>query len=236
MKVSIVIPVYNERMTVKTLVSRVCALDLDKEILIVDDGSTDGSREILESEIAGLPCVRVLYQPSNQGKGAALRRGFEAAQGEVVIVQDADLELDPKNILSVVQPILEGKATVVYGSRFKSPGPRAHSLSYWANQFLTVLTNLLYGATLTDMETCYKCFHAPVLRKLTIDSNRFDVEPELTAKILRLGYAVAEVPVAYVPRSTHQGKKIGMRDGLKAIWTLVKYRLLPLSRIQAPPP
>lgn len=232
MKLSIVIPVYNERETLRAVLSRVAALPLDKEVLVVDDGSTDGSRAILEEEAAGRSGIRVLYQEPNQGKGAALRRGFREARGEVIIVQDADLELDPEDIPKVVAPVLDGRALVVYGSRFLGSPARPAQLSYWANRFLTGLTNLLYGGLVTDMETCYKCCHASVLKRFAIESDRFDFEPEITAKLLRLGYRIQEVPILYRPRSEKEGKKIGWRDGLRAIYTLVKYRLVPLRRIE----
>lgn len=224
MKVSIVVPVYNERGTVKAVIDRLLALELDKEIVVVDDGSSDGSREILRAQVETIPGVRVFYQNPNQGKGAALRRGFSEARGEVLIVQDADLELNPEDILKVAAPVLEGRALAAYGSRFLAAGPRYASLGYWANGFLTTLTNFLYGARITDMETCYKCFRRDVLKRFQIDSDRFDFEPEITAKILRLGIEIVEIPISYEPRSRAQGKKIGWRDGLKAVSTLLRYR------------
>lgn len=224
MKVSIVVPVYNERSTVKAVIDRLLELALDKEIIVVDDGSSDGSADILRAQVEPLPGVRVFYQTPNQGKGAALRRGFREAAGEVLIVQDADLELDPRDILKVTAPVLEGLALVAYGSRFLAARPRRLSMTYWANRFLTALTNILFGARITDMETCYKCFHRGVLGRFRIDSDRFDFEPELTAKILRLGIAIHEVPISYQPRTQAQGKKIGWRDGLKAVTTLLRYR------------
>lgn len=233
MKVSIVIPVYNEKNTVKELVERVCQLPIEKEILVVDDGSRDGSSEILENEVSKLPNVRVIFQRPNQGKGAALRRGFGEATGGVVIVQDADLELNPMEILNVTAPVLRGEAEVVYGSRFLAGRGRRTSLGYWANRFLTALTNILYGAVVTDMETCYKCCRADVLTRFRIESDRFDFEPEITAKLLRLGYEIREVPVQYTPRDAKSGKKIGWKDGLKAIVVLLKYRFMTLERIQS---
>jgi len=235
MKVSIVIPVYNEKGTVRQVVENVCRLPIEKEILVVDDGSRDGSSEILANEVSRLPDVRVLFQRPNQGKGAALRRGFGEATGDVVIVQDADLELDPAEILKVTAPVVRGEADVVYGSRFLAGRARRASLSYVANQVLTGLTNLLYGAVVTDMETCYKCCRSDVLSRFRIDSDRFDFEPEITAKLLRLGYTIREVPVSYAPRDAAAGKKIGWKDGLKAILVLVKYRFVPLHRIQTRP-
>ncbi|MDX6770480.1 MAG: glycosyltransferase family 2 protein [Elusimicrobiota bacterium] len=234
MTVSIVIPVYNERETVVPLIERVLSLPLDKEIVVVDDGSKDGSTDILRSRVEGRPGVRVFYQTPNQGKGAALRRGFAEAKGDVVIVQDADLELDPGDIVRVVAPVQAGEAEVAYGSRFAGGAARALTLSYLANRFLTGFTNLLYGASITDMETCYKCFRAPVLRRFVIESDRFDFEPEITAKVLRLGYRIREVPIAYTPRTHAQGKKIGWRDGLKALAVLLRYRFASADRLARP--
>ncbi|MBI4376042.1 MAG: glycosyltransferase family 2 protein [Elusimicrobia bacterium] len=232
MKLSIVIPVYNERNTVKAVVDRVQKVPIDKEIIVVDDGSRDGSAEVLRTQVEGLPGVRVIYQNPNQGKGAALRRGFAQARGEVVIVQDADLELNPEEIPRVAAPVLEGRCEVAYGSRFMNLAPNWGSIHYWGNRGLTWLTNLLYGASVSDMETCYKCCRREVLSRFRIESDRFDFEPEITAKLLRLGYRIEEVPVSYKPRTEAQGKKIGWRDGFKAVLTLLKYRFRPLSRIE----
>ena len=233
MKVSVVIPVFNEKDTVREVVERVCRLPIEKEVLVVDDGSRDGSSDILKNEVSKIKDVRVLFQHPNQGKGAALRRGFLEATGGVIIVQDADLELDPQDILQVTAPVLAGEADVVYGSRLLAGWARPTSPAYWANRFLTALTNALYGAVVTDMETCYKCCRAEVLLRFRIESNRFDFEPEITAKLLRLGYQIREVPVQYKPRSAAKGKKIGWRDGLKAIAVLFKYRFMSLKRLQS---
>lgn len=230
MKVSIVIPCYNERGTIAAVLDRVMALPLDKEILVVDDGSKDGSSEVLKG-YDGRPGLRVLTQVPNQGKGAALRRGFSEAKGEVVVVQDADLELDPEDLVRVTEPVTSGKAEVAYGTRFAAGAPKHLTLGYAANRFLTGLTNLLYGASITDMETCFKCFKAPVLKRFVIESDRFDFEPEITAKVLRLGYAIAEVPIVYRPRTHAQGKKIGWKDGLKAISVLLRYRFMSMERL-----
>ena len=230
-KVSVVIPVFNEKDTVREIVKRVCDLPIEKEVLVVDDGSRDGSSEILQNEVSKLPDVRVIFQRPNQGKGAALRRGFQEATGGVVIVQDADLELDPQDILKVIAPVLNGNADVVYGSRLLAGWAEPASAAYWANRFLTALTNVLYGAVVTDMETCYKCCRREVLSRFRIESDRFDFEPEITAKLLRLGYTIQEVPVHYEPRGVAGGKKIGWRDGLKAITVLFRYRFTTLERI-----
>lgn len=234
MRVSIVIPVYNEKDTILPLVDRVLDLALDKDVVIVDDGSTDGSAELLKASVEGRRAVRVLYHAQNRGKGAALRTGFRAATGDVVVVQDADLELDPRDLVKVTAPVREGRAEVTYGSRFAGKNTRAVNLAYLANRFLTTLTNVLYSASITDMETCYKCFRADVLRRFTIESDRFDFEPEITAKVLRLGYRIHEVPISYTPRSRREGKKIGWRDGLKAVRVLVRYRTRALEELAGP--
>ena len=234
MTVSIVIPVFNESSTILPLVERVLDVDLDKEIVIVDDGSSDGSAEILKTDVEGREGIRVFYQPENRGKGAALRLGFREARGDVIVVQDADLELDPRDLVRVTAPVREGRAEVSYGSRFVGGAGRQLSLSYAANQVLTTLTNVLYAAAITDMETCYKCFRADVLRRFTIESDRFDFEPEITAKVLRLGYQIHEVPISYEPRSREEGKKIGWRDGLKALRVLVRYRVRKRSDLARP--
>lgn len=230
MKVSIVIPCYNERGTIAAVLERVLALPLDKEVLVVDDGSKDGSSEVLAG-FSGRPGLRVLTQSPNQGKGAALRRGFGEARGEVVVVQDADLELDPEDLVRVVEPVAAGQAEVSYGTRFAAGAPKHLTLSYAANRFLTTLTNVLFGSSITDMETCFKCFKAPVLKRFVIESDRFDFEPEITAKVLRLGYRIHEVPIVYRPRTHAQGKKIGWRDGLKAISVLLRYRFMSMERL-----
>jgi glycosyltransferase involved in cell wall biosynthesis len=223
MKLSVVIPVFNERPTIEECLRRVRAVDVEKEILIVDDASTDGTREFL----AGLPAdpaLRVLFQPKNQGKGAAVRRGFEEASGDVVVIQDADLEYDPEDYHKLLEPIRDGRADVVYGSRFLGWPRRVlrfrHQL---ANRFLTLLSNLVTDLNLTDMETCYKMMTRDVAKTLRLRSDRFGIEPEITAKIARLGYRVYEVPISYHGRDYWEGKKIGWRDGFAAVWTILRY-------------
>jgi glycosyltransferase involved in cell wall biosynthesis len=230
-KLSVVMPVYNERTTVAEAIRRVrdAELPLDKEIVVVDDGSTDGTRDILAR--LSDSTVRVFYQPHNQGKGAAIRQGIEQANGDVVVIQDADLEYDPRDWEAMLRPILEGQAKVVYGSRFT--GERRNML-YWhwvGNRFLSLVTDLLYNTTLSDMETCYKMADAALLRSLRLVSDRFEIEPELTAKFLRAGERIWEVPIRYAGREMDEGKKISWRDGLPALWTLVKYRLMPRRAI-----
>jgi glycosyltransferase involved in cell wall biosynthesis len=235
MLVSLVIPVYNEISTLEELLRRCVAVDFPKELVIVDDCSRDGSRELLEelsqkglSLLGGTPRnrneLRVLLQPHNQGKGAALRRGFSEATGDILIVQDADLEYDPRDIPRVIQPILDGDADVVYGSRFTGTPRRV--LYFWhtvVNNALTTLSNMTSGLNLTDMETCYKAFRAEVLRSVTVEEDRFGFEPEITAKVARGNWRVYEVPISYHGRTYEEGKKIGWKDGVRALYVIAKY-------------
>lgn len=233
---SIVVPVYNERDTWRTLLERVQAADLGglaRQIILVEDSSRDGTREQVQELARSLPAdgqvtptcrIRVLFHEHNQGKGAAVRTGYAAATGDIVIVQDADLEYDPQDYRRLIEPILAGQADVVYGSRFTNGKDRASYLSnYLANRFLTGLSNLMTGLKLTDMETCYKAISREVLDKITIEQDRFGFEPEITAKIARLKNRVQERPIRYMARTHEQGKKIGWKDGLKTIWCILKY-------------
>ena len=223
--ISIVVPVYNEAQTVADVIQRLVAIDLPapREILVVNDGSTDGTREVLD-QMVQRPELRIIHAERNGGKGSAIRIGFARATGTIVAIQDADLELDPAQIADLVKPILDGKTRVVYGSRFLAGRPEAPWLSIFANQVLTEFTNLLYGGRITDMETCYKIMEREVAVSLNLESNRFDIEPEITAKLLRAGHKILELPIHFNPRSRAQGKKIGWRDGVRAIEVLVKYR------------
>ena len=228
MKLSIVIPCYNEAKTIRTIVDRVRAAPIaDKEIIIVDDCSRDGTRDLLRTQIAPL-VDKILYHEINQGKGAALRTGFAAATGDIVVVQDADLEYDPQEYTRLMKPIVDGKADVVFGSRFM--GADAHRVVYFwhmvGNKFLTLLSNMGTNINLTDMETCYKMFRREVLQKITIEENRFGFEPEITAKVARSGSVIYEVGISYYGRTYAEGKKIGWRDGFRAIYCIVKYGLL----------
>ena len=244
MKLSVIIPVYNEAATLREILRRVRAVrvavpvgfELDgnnsqrvvveKEIVVVDDGSQDGSRQILQEE-ADCGDLRVFYHARNQGKGAAVRAGLLQATGDFIVIQDADLEYDPREYRLLLQPILEERANVVYGSRFRG-GPTktmffAHMLG---NRFLTLVTNILYDTILSDMETGYKCFRAEVIRGIPLRARGFEFEPEVTAKVLKRGHRIYEVAISYTGREFEEGKKITWRDGLKALWTLIKYRFV----------
>jgi glycosyltransferase involved in cell wall biosynthesis len=227
MKLSIVIPVYNEVSTLVEIVEAVKAAPVDdKEIIIVDDGSTDGTRDLIEAKIRS-QVDQVLLQPVNMGKGAALRAGFKAATGDIVIVQDADLEYDPNEYPQLIEPIVTDKADVVYGSRFQGGGP--HRVVYFwhslGNTFLTLLSNMLTNINLTDMETCYKVFRREIIQSIDIKENRFGFEPEITAKLARMRVRIYEIGISYYGRTYEEGKKIGWRDGVRAIWCILKYNL-----------
>ena len=224
MKLSVVIPAFNEAKTIREIVARVLAVPVEKEILIIDDGSTDGTREMLR-ELDGRDGVRVFLQPVNQGKGAAVSVGFRHATGDVVVVQDADLEYDPMEYLKLLAPIEQGHADVVYGSRFLGGGAR-RVLYFWhtvGNRFLTLASNMFTNLNLTDMETCYKMFRREVVQSMTIESRRFGIEPEITAKVARRGYRVFEVPISYYGRTYEEGKKIGLKDAFSALWTIIRH-------------
>jgi glycosyltransferase involved in cell wall biosynthesis len=220
---SIVMPVYNERGTVAEMVERVLAVPLRKELIAIDDASTDGSREILE-RLAAEKGFRLLRQERNSGKGAAVRRGIAEAQGDVIVVQDADLEYSPEEYPELIELIARGKADAVFGSRFIGRHRCFLFTHYLANLFLNLLTNVLYNTTMTDMETCFKAVRADVLKSLPLKSDRFGIEPEITAKLFKAGARVYEVPITYEGRDPDEGKKLTWRDGLPALWCLVKYR------------
>lgn len=226
MKLSVIIPVYNESKSIEEILHRVQATDLATEIVVVDDGSVDGSRDILK-KLDGKKRVRVLMHEKNQGKGAAVRTGLDAATGDVLLIQDADLEYDPRDYPTLLKPIQEGLADVVYGSRFLG-GPRRVAM-FWhmvANYMLTFMTNILYNTILTDMETGYKVFRRKVVQDMPLHSKRFDFEPEFTAKVLKRRYRIFEVAITFNPRDYTEGKKIKLKDAFEAVWTLLKYRFV----------
>jgi glycosyltransferase involved in cell wall biosynthesis len=245
LKLSIIIPVYNEVSTVREILRRVRLVkvvvpvgydfegnnsrqvQLEKEIVVIEDGSDDGSREIVQEE-ATRGDLRVIYHERNQGKGAAVRTGFQSATGDFFVIQDADLEYDPREYRMLLQPILEARADIVYGSRFRGgPTKTMIFMHMIGNRFLTLVTNILYDTILSDMETCYKCFRAEVIRDIPLRARGFEFEPEVTAKVLKRGHRIYEVPISYTGREFEEGKKINpWRDGLKAVWTLVKYRFV----------
>ena len=228
MKLSVIMPVYNERRFIEEAVRQVAAVKMADEILIVDDGSTDGTRDLYPAIQALEPTVHVILQPHNQGKGAAVRTGFQHATGDILLIQDADLEYDPRDYAALIRPIVEGRADVVYGSRLRGGPTRA--MFFWhmlGNKFLTLVTNILYNAILTDMETCYKVFRADVVRNLPLRARGFEFEPEITSKVLKRGHRIYEVPISYYGREFTEGKKIRpWVDGPKALYYLLKYRFV----------
>ena len=221
-------PVYNEQATLKQVVESVLAVPLDIELICVDDCSSDGSRDILAELQASHPLIRVQLQPKNMGKGAALRRGIQESTGDFVIIQDADLEYDPSDYPALLVPLIEGKADVVYGSRFLGSGPH-RVLYFWhsvGNSILTLISNALTNMNMTDMETCYKIFRRDILQSIPIEEDRFGFEPEITVKIAKRGLRVYEVGISYFGRTYEEGKKIGWKDGVRALWCLVKYTVM----------
>jgi glycosyltransferase involved in cell wall biosynthesis len=226
MKLSVVIPVFNEVDNIEEILKRVKATKLASEIVVVDDGSLDGTPDVLK-KLDGKSGVRVILHPKNQGKGAAVCTGIQAARGEVILIQDADLEYNPHDYSALLQPIKDGIADVVYGSRFLG-GPR-RAVMFWhmiANQILTFMTNILYDTILSDMETGYKVFRRNVIEGMTLRARRFDFEPEFTAKVLKRHYRIYEIPISFNPRDYSEGKKIKLHDAFEAVWTLLKYRFM----------
>ncbi len=231
-KLSVVIPLYNEPATIEEILRRVDRVDISKEIIVVDDGSTDGTRERLEQIRAARPGLVVILQPHNMGKGKALRTGFAAATGEYVIVQDADLEYDPEDYYKLIGPLERGQADAVYGSRFI--GTQEHRVLYFwhsmGNKLLTLLSNMATDLNLSDMETCYKVFRRELIQSIELEEDRFGFEPEITCKLARARARIYEVGIAYHGRTYEEGKKIGFRDGFRALWCILKYRIKPLRR------
>lgn len=241
MKLSVIIPVYNEVTTLAEIIRRVQAvkvnvsvgfanqksITLEKEIVVVDDGSTDGSREIIEAAAAEGGIIAV-YHEHNQGKGAAVRTGFRRASGDIFVIQDADLEYDPREYGILIQPILENKTKVVYGSRFRGGPTKTMFFTHMVgNKFLTLVTNILYDTIISDMETCYKCFTADLIKDMPLHARGFEFEPEFTAKVLKRGHRIYEVPISYNGREFTEGKKLRpIKEGIKALWTLIKYKFI----------
>jgi len=227
MKLSVVIPVYNEKDTIEKIVSLVRSVEgIDKEIVIVDDASTDGTVNILKVMGQKYPELKIFYKDKNKGKGDTLKLGFKNTTGDYVIVQDADLEYNPQDYVKLIRALSEENVDVVYGSRFSGSYEKMSTLHYFGNKLLTLVTNLLFGVMLTDMETCYKLMPGDFVRKLDIKSSRFDFEPEITAKILKAGLSIKEVPISYKGRNFSEGKKITWRDGVHHVWSLFKFRFI----------
>lgn len=221
---SVVIPCYNEKDSIETIVKKVLEVPIkNKEIIVVNDKSTDGSDKVLDEVIAPMGC-KIIHHEQNTGKGGALRTGFKHATGDYVIIQDADLEYDPMEYTKVLQPILDGKTGVCYGSRFIEGNRKGYMANQLANRFLTALSNIFTHQKLTDMETCYKCFKREIIQSVDILENRFGFEPEITAKVTKMGHKIIEVPISYYPRTNEEGKKIGFKDGVRAIYCIWKYR------------
>lgn len=226
MKLSIVISAFNEKSTIQEIINQVKNIAINKQIIVVDDCSTDGTREILKNYSQNEDFI-ILFHEKNKGKGSAIRTALPYVKGEAVVIQDADLEYEPEDLLNLLKPILENRVEVVYGSRLLNPNNEKSYLRYFlGGRFLTLLANLLYDANITDESTCYKMFKTEVLKSLDLKSNRFGFCPEVTAKIRKKGIPIFEVPIRYTPRKIKQGKKIRWKDGLEAIWTLIKYRLV----------
>jgi len=225
MKLSVIIPVYNEEKTLTTLLSKVKKNKFNKEIIIVNDGSYDGTKEILENLKDRSPHIKVFHHKKNHGKGSAIRTGLTKTTGDIIIIQDADLEYDPRDYKALILPMIKGKASVVYGTRlFSLTKKDMRTLHYLGNKFLTWITNILYRSKISDMETCYKVFKTDVIKSINLRAKRFDFEPEITAKLLKKGYKIHEVPINFKPRSFKEGKKITWKDGIKAVYYLLKYR------------
>jgi glycosyltransferase involved in cell wall biosynthesis len=227
MSLSVVMPVYNEKATIETILARVESTGLATEILVIDDGSTDGTRDLLRQIAPDHPRLKLHLHERNRGKGAAIQTGIQAATQDLVLIQDADLEYDPRDYPALLAPIQEGKAQVVFGSRFLG-GPRRTTM-FWhmvANQLLTLMTNILYNSILSDMETGYKVFRREVIQSIPLRCRRFDFEPEITAKLLKRRVRIFEVPISFNPREYDEGKKIGLKDAFAAVWTLLKYRFV----------
>jgi len=225
MKLSVIVPVYNERRTIDVLLQKVRAVPIDKEIIVVDGHSYDGTIEILRRQ-EKYPDTRVIYQPERNGRGKAIKEGLAVAHGEYVIFQDADLELDPNDYPALLEPLERGEADVVFGSRFLNGRPTMTFLQYWGNRVINFMVNLLYGVHLTDVETCYQVFRRELISSMDIKNNDFAFTVELTVKLIKAGHKIKEIPISYIPRGRAEGKKIYWMDGFVSLWTLVKYRFV----------
>jgi len=225
MKLSVIMPVYNEKDTIREIIKKIEAVNISKEIIIIDDCSSDGTREIIENEINQRNIIK-LFHSKNCGKGYAIRTGLTKASGDIIIIQDADLEYDPEDYYKLVKPIMEGYASVVYGSRVLGKNKISYLRFALGGKFLSFLTNILYGSNITDEPTCYKVFKADLIKSLNLKCKGFEFCPEVTAKVLKKGYKIFELPISYFPRKIEEGKKINYKDGLQAIWTLIKYRFV----------
>lgn len=222
---SVIVPVFNERRTIRLILERVRAVPIDKEILIVDGASFDGTRELLASE-ENQPDTTVIYEAERRGRGHAIKEGLARAHGKIVIFQDADLELDPADYPDLIAPLDNGETDVVFGSRFLAGRPHMTFLQYWGNRVINLATNLLYGTQLTDVETCYQVFRREAIQGMQLDNNDFAFTVELTVKLIKRGYRIREIPIRYIPRGRMEGKKIYWGDGFASLWTLVKYRFI----------
>lgn len=219
-------PVFNERKTIREIIAKVLAVPIEKELVIVDDASTDGTREILK-EYEGREGIKVLYHVQNKGKEGAIKTGIPATTGEIISIQDGDLETDPNDFVALTEPIKKGEASVVYGSRYLNRKERSLYFAYkFGARFLSVVVNILYGQNITDEATCYKVFRSDILKKIPLEYDRFEFCPEVTAKVSKMGYKIKELPMNYYPRSFEEGKKMNWRDGLKALWVLIKFRFV----------
>jgi len=223
MKLSVIIPVYNERRTIEILLEKVRRVPIEKEIIIVDGNSIDGTREILKKQ-EQFPDTRVIYEPARRGRGKAIKEGLKIANGDIVIFQDADLELDPADYPKLIAPIENGNAQVVFGSRFLRGKPKMRFLQYWGNKLINFFVNTLYGTNLTDVETCYQVFPLSVIREIEVHNNDFAFTVELTIKLIKRGFKILEIPITYIPRGRLEGKKIYWKDGIVSLYTIFKYR------------
>ncbi len=229
MKLSIIIPVYNEKDTILKIIEKVNSVPLKKEIIIVDDGSTDGTKNILKNVKAkniDNPNLKIIFKDKNEGKGSAIRKGLKEATGDIITIQDADLEYEPIDFISLIQPIESGKTKVVYGSRILGKGQKSSFTFYLGGRLLSFLVRMLYGKKITDEPTCYKVFKTDVIKSIPLKCKKFEFCPEITAKVIKKGYKIIELPIHYNPRSIKEGKKIRLKDGISAVWTLLKYRLV----------